>query len=328
MPDILVPNDNGGYTAQGSVAERFMASLSINEFRPNTVLRKEEWLALDSAVIQVATERLNGVADLISRGLNTNIPNGLGTTVFQWEDMSDMTAANINMDGVTEGERDRVTFGLNSIPLPIVHKDFYLSRRVLEASRTTGQPLDTTMAEVAGRKVAEQLENILFNGASALTFGGGTLRGYTDHPNRNTIATTTSWTTDTGENILIDVIAMLDAAHADFMFGPYVLYMPTDHFTAFQRDFKVNSDKTIMQRVLEIPTLEAIKISDQLPADNVLLIQLTTDVVKMISGLQPTVVQWETQGGMRVHFKVMAIMVPRIANDHELKSGIVHGTLV
>jgi len=53
---------------------------------------------------------------------------------------------------------------------------------------------------------------------------------------------------------------------------------------------------------------------------------LTSDVVKMITGMGPTVVQWETQGGMRVHFKVMSIMVPRIAADHELKSGIVHST--
>lgn len=328
MPDFLIPDGKGGFRAQGAVAEQFAAGLSVNSLRTNTVLQKEEWLQLDTAVAQVATERLGAVADLISRGLITRIPNGLGTTVFQWEEMSDMTAAEVNMDGVTDGERDRLTFGLNSIPLPITHKDFWISRRVLEASRNGGAPLDTTTAEVAGRLVAEQIENILFNGASALTFGGGTLRGYLDHPDRNLVAGgPPDWAgADTGELILTDVIAMIDAAHADNMFGPYLLYIPPTYFTAMLEDFKANSDKTILQRIMEIPSIADVRTVDQMAVDEVLLVQMTSDVVKEIIGLPPTVVQWETHGGMRVHFKVMAIMVPRIASDRENKSGVQHFT--
>ena len=328
MPDFLIPDGNGGWRAQGAVAEQFAAGLSVNSLRTNTVLQKEEWLLLDTAVIKVATERLGAVADLISRGLSLRLPNGLGTTVFQWEDMSDMTAAEVNMDGVTGGEQDRLTFDLNSIPLPIIHKDFWLSRRVLEASRNGGSPLDTSTAEVAGRLVAEQIESILFNGSSGLTFGGGTLRGYLDHPDRNTIVDEPDWDgADTGELILTDVIAMIDAAHADNMFGPYMLYIPPTYFTALLEDFKAASDKTILQRILEIPSIMDVRTVDQMATNQVLLVQLTSDVVKEIIGLEPTVVQWETHGGMRVHFKVMAIMVPRIASDHDGRSGIVDHSL-
>ncbi len=126
MPDVnvdfLTPNGSGGYTAEGSKASALSdAVLNISQLRTNDTLRKDEWLEIDRAVIKIARDRLRGVSDLVAAGLTINLSNGLGTTVFQWEDMSDMTEANVNMEGITEGDRDRVTFDLNSIPLPIVH---------------------------------------------------------------------------------------------------------------------------------------------------------------------------------------------------------------
>ena len=88
--------------------------------------------------------------------------------------------------------------------------------------------------------------------------------------------------------------------------------------------FKSNSDKSIISRVLEIPTLTDIKVADFLTADNVLMIQMTSDVVDMVVGMQPTTVQWETQGGFLLNFKVMAIMIPRLKNTDAGRSGIVH----
>ena len=78
---------------------------------------------------------------------------------------------------------------------------------------------------------------------------------------------------------------------------------------------------------MEIPDLEFIKISRNLPggaSGQIILVQLTSDVVDMIDGLQPTMVQWESQGGMVVNFKVMAIMAPRMKSDAANQSGIAH----
>lgn len=326
MPDLIIPKAGGGARVSGSVAARF-AEVGFNPraLRTLDTLRKEEWNLFDTAVVNVARQRLNGIADLQSRGLTMNLQNGLGTMTFQWEDVSDMTAANINMDGVTAGEHDRVTFDLNTIPLPIIHKDFHINRRALEASRKLGQTLDTTQAEVAARKVIEQAESILFNGASSLTFGGGTLYGYTDHPDVNPVTLSENWDASgkTGEEILADVLAMINAAHSDFMFGPYVLYVPAAYWVILQDDFKTNSDRTILERIRAVSGIADVKPSDTLAANTVLMVQMQSDTVREIIGLQPTVVQWEEQGGMRMNFKVMAIMVPRIASDHEGKSGIV-----
>jgi hypothetical protein len=58
----------------------------------------------------------------------------------------------------------------------------------------------------------------------------------------------------------------------------------------------------------------------------VILVQMSTDVVDWLDGLQPTTVMWESHGGMMIHFKVMMIGAPRIKADQSGQSGIVHYT--
>ncbi len=318
---------NGSVKAFGSVASRLLANgMNISALRTNDTLRKDEWIQFDTKLIPIFQQRLNGVGDLLNRGLRHDVRNGMGTTVVQWETVDDTRAADLSMDGLTRAQSDAVNYVLQSVPLPITHRDFYINLRALEASRKLGESIDTTNAELAARKVSEKLETTLFLGASAYTFGGGTIRGYLDFPNRNTIDLTTTWTNSgvTGTNILNDVLAMINALHTDRMFGPYILYVPTLYWIKLLEDFKTNSDKSIIMRLREIPFLEEIKVADFLTNANVLLVQMTSDVVDMVVGQQPSTVQWETQGGMLVNFKVMAIMVPRMKADQDGRSGIAH----
>ena len=57
-----------------------------------------------------------------------------------------------------------------------------------------------------------------------------------------------------------------------------------------------------------------------------LLVQMTSDVVRAVKGMQITTVQWESHGGMMLNFKVMCIMVPQIRADHNGNTGLVHGS--
>ena len=330
----LIASDGTTVSAHGSVAERLLANdMNPGALRTNAVLRKDEWEQLDAAVVEIARERLNAVGDLVSRGLTYEVGNGMGTTIVQHETVSEMTKAQITMDGVTRGENDRVTFSLVSTPLPVIHHDFQISARVLAASRQSGSPLDTTQVEEATRQVAETTEEMLLNGVSdgdskVLGFGSSaaTIFGYTDRTGRNTVSLGAEWNiaATTGEDIMADVLAMVTAAQVDRMFGPYFLYIPSNYWVKLQDDYKPNSDKTIMQRVLEISGIEGVRPADKLADSNVLLVQMTKSNVDMVIGMQPTTVQWETQGGMMMMFKVMSIMVPRIKLDHNNRSGIVH----
>lgn len=321
--DGLVMGANGG-KSYGSVAQRLLANgLNINALRTNDVLRKEEWIQFDTKIVEIARSALIGVADLMSAGLSVPIPNAMGTTVIQHETVSDMSAAEINMSGLTETQRDRLLFAQVNVPLPIIHKDFQLSLRNLESGRRLGLPLDTTTAAVAGRRVADAIEDMLFNGV-AITSGGGTIFGYTNFTSRNTGAVTASWVTTTGANIMIDVLRMIGAIQADNMYGPYQIYVPILVFNNMLNDFKINGDASILTRVLQIPGIRGVKPTTRLTGTNIVMVQFTSDVVDMLDGLQPTTVMWEEKGGMLIHFKVMAIMAPRVKADQTGNCGIVH----
>ncbi len=325
--DFIDVNSARQVVAHGSVASILLANkFNVNALRSNTTLRKDEWINFDERLIEEVTQRMTGVNDLMSRGLRYDIPNGMGSTTVEWETVDETREAEVNMDGINRAQSDRVDFTLHSLPLPIIHRDFYINSRVLEASRTRGEALDTTNLRLAARKVSERVEQLLFNGITNYNFAGGQIFGYTTFPDRNTISLVTPWTDSgkTGEQILAEVLSMIDAAHVDRMFGPYLLYVPTAYWIKLLEDFKANSDKSIMTRVLEIPTLDDIKVADFLTADNVLLIQMTQDVVDMVVGMQPTTVQWETNGGFLLNFKVLTIMIPRLKQTDALRSGIVH----
>jgi hypothetical protein len=107
-------------------------------------------------------------------------------------------------------------------------------------------------------------------------------------------------------------------------FGPWVLYIPTAYETVLDDEFKSNSDKPIRQRIMEISGISDIKVVDKLTANNVVLVQMTTDVVRLVVGLPITTVEWTTEGGMVFHFKVMTIQVPQVRADQDGNSGIVH----
>lgn len=327
--DIVQFGDNNSRVAHGGTAVRLLNSgFDTSVMRTNDVLRKDEWKRYDDKVIEIARQRLVGVGDLISRGLSFPIENALGVTQIEWEGMTDMTDPEISMSGVTEGERDRLTFALHSVPLPIVHKDFRLNVRHLEASRRLGQSLDTTQAAMSTRLVSEKLESILFNGAPSTVVLGSTIYGYTTAPNRNTGTLAASWETGTttGTSILDDTIAMITALQADHMYGPYGFYVTVAAYNHLLEDFKASSDKSILSRLLEIPDVEFVKPSSNLATGAVVAVQFTSDVVDLVDGMQPQMVQWEEQGGMVQLFKVMAIMVPRVKSTESGQSGIAHYT--
>jgi hypothetical protein len=313
--------------AYGDLAKRLLANnMSANALRTNDTLRKDEWKHYDTALLKVAQERLIGVADLMGRGLTYSIANGLGKTVLEYEDVSQIEPAQMSMDAVTRGRNDRVEFDIKYLPLPVIHSDFQINIRVLNASRTTGESLDTTMAELASRMVSEKMEELLFTGSSSYTFGGGTIFGYTDEPNRNTGSLTHNWNASaaTGSTILADLLNMKQASIDARHYGPWMVYIPTAYETVLDDDFKTNSDKSIRQRVGEITGIADVKVADKLTANNVIMVQMTSDVVRWVEGLPMQTVEWQTEGGMIFHFKVMTIAVPQIRADQEGNSGLVH----
>lgn len=301
--------------------------VSMADLRTLDTLRKDEWLFFDETLIAEAAIRLRGVANLLAAGLVRNVPNSFGKTMFEWEKISDMSGANVSMDGMVETENDRVEFTPTYLPLPITHKDFHINMRTLIASRNRGEALDTTQVRIAGRVIAEKTEEMLFLGGKS--FGGTTIYGYTTHPDRNKIAFGTGgdWNlaAKTGEQYLADILSMIGVLEADrYWSGPYWLYIPSDVAVRFEGEFKTQSDRTIRERLLSIDRLAAIVTVDQLPSGNVILTQATEDVAVMVQGEPLQTIQWDYNGGMQINFKALQISVPLIRSDPQGRSGVVH----
>ena len=96
------------------------------------VLRYQDWLDIDRELLDVAKQRLVGVADLLSGGLTHQLGN-IGITTSMFERQSDLTGAEITMAPETETERDRLGFDQVNVPVPFVHKDFPSRPRALAA---------------------------------------------------------------------------------------------------------------------------------------------------------------------------------------------------
>lgn len=321
----VISSSGNSMSGSGAVAQKLLDSgFNVNALRTNDVLRKDEWIAFDNTVVEVARQRLIGVGDLMSAGLRFPITNALGVTRVEWEKMSDMEAAEVSMSGVTDGRSDRVTFDLEGVPLPIIHKDFNINVRALHASRNGGTPLDTTQAALAARLVAEKIEGILFDGYAAIKMQSSTIYGYTTFPQRNT-GTLYDWDdsgTD-GSEILSDVLEMIQDLYSNNMYGPFIFYVPLSYYVKLGEDFKTNSDKSILQRLMEVPGVKDIRPSENL-ANEVVAVQMSQDVVDMVDGIQPTTIMWESHGGMVFNFKVLAIMVPRFKSTKSGQCGIAH----
>lgn len=293
----------------------------------NALLQKDEWITLDSAVRQVATTRLNGIMDLRNAGLVYNAGD-LGSTLAEWEAVSDMTEASANMSGVATSENDTPAFSTDGAPIPIIRKDFMINIRRLTASRRSGASIDTVAAQTAARLVAEKSETMLFNGLS-IKAGTYTVYGYTNHPQRNTYTMSYDWALSgtTGANVLEDVRGMVDAAKTDRHYGPYVLYIPQGYESKMTEDYSSSKgDNTIRQRIESMDDISAVRVSDTLSADNVVLVQMTSDVVDLAIAQDVTTVQWERGDGMQTNGAVMAAWVPRIKPDYNDRLGVVHGT--
>jgi uncharacterized linocin/CFP29 family protein len=310
----------------GDRSQSYYVNEQGQKIKTNTpsTLQYDEWKSIDDAVKMIATDRLSGISDLIGSGLTHNL-GSVGQVVSLWDKESDMTPAEANMTGESSSEGDNINFEYDQVPVPVISKNFKLNWRTLEASRKTGEALDVRSIQSATRLVAEKSEDMLFNGLSNISVNGAGLYGYTNHPSRNTVDMATQWTAVTDyQDIVDDVQAMLSAARADKHFGPYVMYIPGEYEGTLDEDFKANSDKTLRQRLLQLSGLFDIRISDRLANHNVVLVQMTSDVVDLAvaQGILP--LEWSTDGGMTRQHKVLAVWAPRLKADYDGKMGLVH----
>jgi uncharacterized linocin/CFP29 family protein len=320
--DLIYPESGKVF---GNVAQRLFANgMNPAALRTNATLPMEVWKQFDTAVLKVARQRMPCVGDLISRGLTYPLSNALGKTVLAYQKMTDIADASLDMDALTENYRDRATFTWGYLPIPICHADFQISARDLAASRNGDMPLDTTMIELATRKVAEKIESVYINGSNTFNFGGGVIYGLHDFTPAATGSLSAHWdhTAATGATILKDVVTMKAAINAKKHYGPFMLYVPTLFDPILDQPFNAYTGTTIREQIKKVDGIQGILAADSLPADHVALVEMDQSTVRIIEGMQPTPIEWDSKGGMNLNYKVMAILVPQLRADVDSNTGI------
>jgi hypothetical protein len=309
-----------------------------------TTLRKLEWAMWDQKILRAARLRLRAWADLAASNTFGGF-NGMSKLLLEHETMADVGEAEADMDGVTEPRDDELAYQLQGLPLPIFQSGFRLTARRLAASRNSGTPLDSTRAEMAGRRVAELIEQTCIGVTTGVTYGGTnnvsygrtpTVYGYTNFPLRliyNTLHIPTDSAWNAGKT-LGDVLAMRDTLLANRFYGPYMIYHSTDWDKYMDNDYILTggnvATQTLRNRLRQIEGVQDVRRLDFLNATSnpftLLMVQMTQEVARAVNGMDITTLQWETKGSMELNFKVMAIQVPQLRADYYGRCGILHAT--
>lgn len=293
-------------------------------------LTKDAWQQLDRAILKVALPRLQFWTAL-RNAASVTLPNGMGTTVFQYQTQSDISDAEIAMDGIKRSPRDRPLYDIVNLPMPVIFKDYGFTAREIATSQNSGAPLDTTMAELAARQVAEKIERLSLGIDSSFTYGGGTLYGAMNFPDRLTktltLPTATAWTPAT---LVQEVLQMKTQSQDANYRGPWMLFFSTPWDEYLDDDYSAaKGDNTLRERLRKIQGIQDVVTLDHLDSNQgyvVLMIQMTSDVVRAVIGMEMTTVQWPIDGGMGFEYKVLAIYAPQFRSDYNSQTGIVHGT--
>jgi uncharacterized linocin/CFP29 family protein len=295
-------------------------------------LTKEAWLQLDTAILRVARNRLRVVADLRAAGLTFNIPNGLGTTVLEYQKMNNTGSAVISMDGLRLAGDFRPVFESAYLPLPFIHSDFQYSARQIATARQSGAPLDTTTGEMAGRNIAEMTEKLTLGRLDTYAYGGGTIYGMTNFSAKLTATFTkpsnTAWTAATHLSEVLDAKQTLqDANH----YGPYVLYYSSKWDKYLDNDFNTAyPNKTLRQRIREIDGIQDVRTLDYLDTAastyNCVMLEMDSGTIRLVIGMDVTTLEWDDMGGLRKNYKVMCIIIPQLRADYDGNTGILHAT--
>ena len=189
-------------------------------------------------------------------------------------------------------------------------------------------PLDTTSIEQNTRKIVEQVEQLTLGTAASYSYGGGTVYGLTNTPYRVTktltLPTAVGWEPAVTYDEILDMIQSLqdiyfNGPYGVFMSPGWTKYMNTDYSAAYP-------GVSLASKLREVEDIRFVRKVDYLSGFQIVMFQLTKDVIRAVTGMPMTTMQWESQGGMMVNFKIMCIMVPEVRANASDQTGICHGT--
>ena len=296
--------------------------LSSQDLRTNAFLQREEWEALDAAIVKRAGQRLNIYSDLIGMGLRSQ--GSLAEWYTKWRVEDEVTSASVSMDFETDPEGDRPDYKVYGQPVPIISKAFSIGRRELATARASGTPLDTSAAEACAAAVAEMVEQIIVDGNTDIVVNGAPIYGLQTIAGRYQL--TAAGDFGTLSNIEPTFVEdFLPTMHGRRFHGPWNIYIASTQYAQLLQRYDSTGARALGE-LLALPEINAIKPNDMVDAGEFLGVQMTSDVIDYREALSLETRRWEHPSRSRMFYVVCLMGVPRIKTQYGGYSGIVHGS--
>jgi len=221
---------------------------------------------------------------------------------------TDMGAARISLHG--QGKNvDRSEKEHFDITVPVLHKEFSLWWRDLEASRSNGLPLDTQEAENAARKVAEEEDLLLLTGE----YTGRKLLGVEG------LATATGRNTTVGGDWSANAFTYVNAAIAELETdghnGPYALVLKPSWWRQIAAAFVTDTAVTIAEKVASLCAAGVYRTNNLYSSaggvNNALVVEPSQENFEMVIGRDLSLFTKQDED-MNLQCKVHEVVAPRI----------------
>jgi len=322
---VLVDKDKNIVARNSKTAELVKNNLYVTNA---ATLRHEDFMIIQQVITEIRRRKLNGIADLQAAGLS--FPADISTQIIGTENISAFSEAEQEQNP-TGFNGDDLVFGEIYVPNPITHKSFTVPWRQQGFSYKTSLGLSESV-----RMVAERLEETLFNGNAGIkvNFNGAlqSIYGYTTLPTRGT-TTISDWSVSTNYdkivNEVISAVGKMFAEQGGVEVGSVVMYFPKNFKAAMDRDYSsVKGDKTVAQRIMDIPEIKDVKFAEKLADSNVVFVEMLARTVQLgVASDIVSVPHTKTNPMSSQAMTTYAAMVQVLKSDSEQSTGIMHATV-
>lgn len=277
-------------------------------------MRKEDWITIDRTVEMAVRQEVTVADDIINAGLVYNLPNAMGTIILQSQTQSDSGVAGVSMDGIQRTDRDRPTYDIRGLPIPIIHSEWSFTARDIAVSRRNGTAVNTEQAANAAVRCKEVLEQMTLGTYPVYQYGGYSVYGLTNFPSRMTktitLPTDPSWTPRLH---VAEWLSAIQSLNNKFFNGPFGVYVSPGWTQYYDDDYsETYNGSSLRSRLQQIDGVRFIRKSNWLNDYKILIFELRTRTVRMINGMPWTPLNWEGQGGLSLYQKLMGIQVPEV----------------
>lgn len=325
--EIFAENNLKKYRVMNTKGEMIEAANDKAELTHNAdgTVRHEDFLVIKDMIIEVRRRELTAIDDLMT-GSGLTVDAAITDQLVGFENINEFQRAQQEMNP-TSFDNNNTVFTEDFVPNPITHSSFQVPFRQQGFQYKSSLGMSESI-----RQVSERNQDTLINGNSSLlvSFQGKNFEifGYTNHPDRG-VDTITDWTlASNSEAIVTETVTALGLMHTGqggVKNDSVILYLANDIWTNVQNDFKANSDKTIMTRLMQIAQIKEVKPAEKLANGNALLVEMLARTIQIAVAQDIIVVPHVKTNPMSAqHMTAYSAMTHQIKSDSNSKTGIMH----